>query len=94
MGPLDPRGLVVSSRSDEPFGSIASLSTGTGDIACFPSVHYTITSAVPVIVTVPEVDEVQTVNIVPLQSQGISPDQNGTDVEPAILRESGMRRQR
>ncbi|ODM99677.1 hypothetical protein Ocin01_06992 [Orchesella cincta] len=33
--PLDARNLYVSSRSDEPFGSIASLST-SGDIACFP----------------------------------------------------------
>lgn len=51
--PLDPRSLqVVSSRSDEPFGSIASLS-GTGDIACFP-VHNWLP---PVKITVPEVDE-------------------------------------
>lgn len=33
--PLDARSLYVTSRSDEPFGSIASLST-SGDIACFP----------------------------------------------------------
>ncbi|CAG7629509.1 unnamed protein product [Allacma fusca] len=35
IAPLDPN-CLIRTRSDEPFGSIVSLS-GTGDIACFPA---------------------------------------------------------
>ena len=35
IAPLDPN-CLLRTRSDEPFGSIVSLS-GTGDIACFPA---------------------------------------------------------